>query len=62
MEEVLDTVEVGRPRREPEEPQFLDAEQAEALIEQAREQGVELPERRSDAACDNSSQAARRWY
>src|SRR5690606_7770116 len=25
-----------------EEPQFLDAEQAEALIEQAREQGVEL--------------------
>ena len=42
MEELLDTVEVGRPRREPEEPQFLDAEQAEALIEQAREQGVEL--------------------
>ena len=42
MEEVLDTVEVGRPRREPEEPQFLDPEQAEALIEQAREQGVEL--------------------
>ena len=33
---------MGRPRREPEEPQFLDAEQAEALIEQAREQGVEL--------------------
>jgi putative transposase len=42
MEEVLDTVEVGRPRREPEGPQFLDQEQAEALIEQAREQGVEL--------------------
>lgn len=42
MDEVLDTVEVGRPRREPEEPQFLDAEQAEALIEQARQQGVEL--------------------
>ncbi len=42
MEEVLDTVEVGRPRREPEEPQFLDAEAAEALIEQARAQGVEL--------------------
>ena len=50
MEEVLDaaagaavdTVEVGRPRREPEGPQFLDSEQAEALIEQAREQGVEL--------------------
>ncbi|MDP3949580.1 IS256 family transposase [Microbacterium sp.] len=42
MEEVLDTVEVGRPRREPEEPQFLDAEAAEALIAQAREQGVEL--------------------
>ena len=42
MEEVLDTVEVGRPRREPEEPQLLDAEQAEALIELAREQGVEL--------------------
>lgn len=40
MNEVLDTGEVGRPRREPEEPQFLDAEQAEALIEQAREQGV----------------------
>lgn len=42
MEEVLDTVEVGRPRREPEGPQFLDPEQAEALIEQACEQGVEL--------------------
>lgn len=42
MDEVLDTVEVGRPRREPEGPQFLDPEQAEALIEQAREQGVEL--------------------
>jgi putative transposase len=46
MEEVLnaevETVEVGRPRREPVGPQFLDAEQAEALIEQAREQGVEL--------------------
>jgi putative transposase len=42
MEEVLDTVEVGRPRREPEGPQFLDSEQAEALIEQARAQGVEL--------------------
>lgn len=42
MEEVLDTVEVGRPRKEPEGPQFLDAEQAEALIEQARQQGVEL--------------------
>ena len=42
MEELLDTVEVGRPRREPQEPQFLDAEQAEALIAQAREQGVEL--------------------
>jgi putative transposase len=39
---VLDTVEVGRPRREPEDPQFLDPEQAGALIEQAREQGVEL--------------------
>src|SRR5262245_42408514 len=42
MEEVLDTVEVGRPRRQPEGPQFLDQEQAEALIEQAREQGVVL--------------------
>ncbi len=42
MEEVLDTVEVGRPRREPERPQFLDPEQADALIERAREQGVEL--------------------
>jgi putative transposase len=42
MEHVLDTVEVGRPRREPEGPQFLDPEQAEALIEQARQQGVEL--------------------
>jgi len=46
MEEVLsaevETVEVGRPRREPVGPQFLDPEQAEALIEQAREQGVEL--------------------
>src|SRR5215210_5437261 len=42
MEEVLDTVEVGRPRRAPEGPQLLDPEQAEALIEQARAQGVEL--------------------
>ena len=42
MEEVLETDAVGRPRREPEEPQFLDADQAEALIERAREQGVEL--------------------
>jgi putative transposase len=42
MEEVLDTGEVGRPRREPQGPQFLDAEQAEALIAQAREQGIEL--------------------
>jgi putative transposase len=42
MEEVLDTVEVGRPRHGPEGPQFLDQEQAEALIEQAREQGVKL--------------------
>jgi len=42
MELVEDTVEVGRPRGKPEEPQFLDSEQAGALIEQAREQGVEL--------------------
>lgn len=40
--EVADTVEVGRPRRQPEGPQFLGADQAEALIEQAREQGIEL--------------------
>ena len=38
MKEVLDTVGVGRRRREPEGPQFLDPEQADALIEQAREQ------------------------
>jgi putative transposase len=42
MEEVLDTVGVGRPRGEPEGPQFVDPDQAEALLEQAREQGVEL--------------------
>jgi putative transposase len=42
MQEVLDTEGVGRPRREPEGPQFLDSEQAEALIEQARAQGIEL--------------------
>ncbi len=42
MEEVLETVGVGRPRRGPVGPQFLDPEQADALIEQAREQGVEL--------------------
>jgi len=42
MEDVLDTVGVGRPRREPEGRQFLNSEQADALIEQAREQGVEL--------------------
>lgn len=42
MEEVLDTVEVGRPRGEREEPVFLEPEQAEALIAQAREQGIDL--------------------
>jgi hypothetical protein len=40
LDEYEDTGEVGRPRREPQEPQFLDAEQAEELIARAREQGV----------------------
>ena len=36
MEECRDTVEMGRRRCEPQGPQFLDPEQAEALTEQAR--------------------------
>ena len=39
---MTETVEVGRPRRGADEPRLIDEEQAQALIEQAREQGVEL--------------------
>jgi putative transposase len=42
MEQVMDTGEVGRPRRDADEPRLIDEAQAEALIAQAREQGVEL--------------------
>jgi putative transposase len=42
MEQLLDTGEVGRPRRDADEPRLIGAEQAEALIAQAREHGVEL--------------------
>jgi putative transposase len=38
----LDTGEVGRPRRGADEPRLIGEEQAEALIAQAREHGVEL--------------------
>jgi putative transposase len=42
MEQLLDTGEVGRRRRDADEPRLIGAEQAEALIAQAREHGVEL--------------------
>jgi putative transposase len=42
MEQVLDTDRVGRPRRDADEPRLIREEQAEALIAQAREYGVEL--------------------
>jgi putative transposase len=42
MEQMLDTDGVGRPRRDADEPRLIDEAQAEALIAQAREQGVEL--------------------
>ena len=42
MTQTLDTEVVGRPRRDADEPRLIDEAMAEALIEQAREQGVEL--------------------
>ena len=42
MEQVLDTGGVGRSRRDADEPRLISEEQAEALIAQAREQGIEL--------------------
>jgi putative transposase len=42
MEQLLDTGEVGRPRGDADEPRLIGEEQAEALIAQAREHGVEL--------------------
>lgn len=42
MQHVLDTGGVGRPRRDVDEPRLIGEEQAEALIAQAREHGVEL--------------------
>jgi putative transposase len=42
MTQTLDTEAVGRPRRDADEPRLIDEAMAEALIEQAREQGVEL--------------------
>ena len=43
MSDVTDTSDVGRRRREPQEPgQVVDAALAQELLEQARQQGVEL--------------------
>jgi putative transposase len=42
MSDVLDTAEVPRRRRDADEPRLVDEELAQRLIEQAREQGVEL--------------------
>jgi putative transposase len=42
MEQVMDTGGVGRPRRDADEPRLISEAQAEGLIAQAREQGVEL--------------------
>ncbi|MFF5173641.1 transposase, partial [Micromonospora sp. NPDC000089] len=42
MSDVQDTVEVGRRRRDADEPRLVDQQQAEALVAQAREQGVDL--------------------
>ena len=42
MEQVMDTGGVGQPRRDADEPRLIDEAQAEAMIAQARERGVEL--------------------
>src|SRR3954466_10755670 len=42
MEQLLNTGGVGRPRRDADEPRLIGEEQAEALIAQAREHGVDL--------------------
>jgi putative transposase len=42
MTEVQDTAEVGRRRRDADEPRLVDEELAGRLVEQAHEQGVEL--------------------
>ncbi|HVV75237.1 MAG TPA: IS256 family transposase [Mycobacteriales bacterium] len=42
MTEVIDTAEVGRPRRDRDEPRLVDPEMVDRLIEDAREQGVDV--------------------
>ena len=42
MTEVLDTAEVGRPRRDRNEPRLVDPVMVDQLIAEAREQGVDV--------------------
>ena len=42
LDSTLDTAEVGRPRRDKDEPRLVDQELADRLIAQARADGVEL--------------------
>jgi hypothetical protein len=42
LDEVVDTAEVGRPRRDRDETRLVDPEMVDQLIEQAREQGVDV--------------------
>jgi putative transposase len=42
LDGTLDTAEVGRPRRDRDEPRLVDQEVADRLIAQAQAQGVEL--------------------
>ena len=42
MTDVLDTAEVGRPRRDRDEPRLVDPEMVDQLIADAREQGVDV--------------------
>ena len=42
MADVLDTAEVGRPRRDKDEPRLIDPDLVDQLIADAREQGVDV--------------------
>lgn len=42
LDDVVETAVVGRPRRDRDEPRLIDEALADRLIEQARDQGVEL--------------------
>jgi putative transposase len=42
LDEVVDTAEVGRPRRDRDEPRLVDPEMVDQLIAEAREQGVDV--------------------